>query len=55
MELLTSLKVFDVLSHRKNPFGDNVVTYGNVVVVSVSGVDYEFGDIRRSNGSSIAS
>jgi acetyltransferase len=36
-ELLTSLKVFDVLSHRKNPFGDNVVTYGNVVVVSVSG------------------
>jgi acetyltransferase len=36
-ELLTSLKVFDVLSHRKNPFGDNVVTYGNVVILSVSG------------------
>lgn len=36
-ELLTSLKVFDVLSHRKNPFGNNVVTYGNVVIVSVSG------------------
>ena len=36
-ELLTSLKVFDVLSHRKNPFGKNVVTYGDVAVVSVSG------------------
>ncbi|GAH13847.1 unnamed protein product, partial [marine sediment metagenome] len=36
-ELLTSLKVFDVLSHRKNPFGKNVITYGNVVIVSVSG------------------
>jgi len=36
-ELLTSLKVYDVLSHRKNPFGDNVVTFGDVVIVSVSG------------------
>ncbi len=36
-ELLTCLKVFDVLSHRKNPFGDNVVTFGNVAIVSVSG------------------
>ena len=36
-ELLSSLKVYDVLSHRKNPFGDNVITYGNVVIVSVSG------------------
>ncbi|MFX1454541.1 MAG: CoA-binding protein [Promethearchaeota archaeon] len=36
-ELLTSLKVFDVLSQRRNPFGDNVVTHGNVVIVSVSG------------------
>ncbi|MGB5911640.1 MAG: CoA-binding protein [Promethearchaeia archaeon] len=36
-ELLTSLKVYDVLSHRKNPFGDNVITYGNVAIVSVSG------------------
>jgi acetyltransferase len=36
-ELLTSLKVYDVLSHRKNPFGDNVITYGNVTIVSVSG------------------
>jgi len=25
------------LSHRKNPFGKNVITYGNVVIVSVSG------------------
>jgi acyl-CoA synthetase (NDP forming) len=36
-ELLTCLKVYDVLAHRKNPFGDNVVTFGNVVIVSVSG------------------
>ncbi|MFX0105049.1 MAG: CoA-binding protein [Candidatus Hodarchaeota archaeon] len=36
-ELLTSLKVYDVLSKRRNPFGKNVVTYGNVIIVSVSG------------------
>jgi len=36
-ELLSSLKVFDVLSHRRNPFGDNVITHGNVAIVSVSG------------------
>ncbi len=36
-ELLTSLKVYDVLSHKKNPFGKNVITYGDVVIVSVSG------------------
>jgi len=36
-ELLTCLKVYDVLAHRKNPFGKNVITYGNVVIVSVSG------------------
>lgn len=36
-ELLTSLKVFDLLSHRRNPFGNNVVTYGDVAIVSVSG------------------
>jgi acyl-CoA synthetase (NDP forming) len=36
-ELLTCLKVYDVLSHRKNPFGENVITYGDVVIVSVSG------------------
>jgi len=36
-ELLTSLKVYDVLSHRKNPFGKNVITFGDVVIVSVSG------------------
>ena len=36
-ELLTCLKVYDVLSHKKKPFGDNVITYGDVVVVSVSG------------------
>ncbi len=36
-ELLTSLKVYDVLSNRRNPFGDNVITYGDVAIVSVSG------------------
>jgi acetyltransferase len=36
-ELLTSLKVYDILSQRRNPFGDNVVTYGDVAIVSVSG------------------
>lgn len=36
-ELLTCLKVYDVLSKRRNPFGTNVVTYGNVAIVSVSG------------------
>jgi acetyltransferase len=36
-ELLTCLKVYDILSHRKNPFGKNVITHGNVVIVSVSG------------------
>lgn len=36
-ELLTSLKVFDVLSQRRNPFGKNVITFGDVVIVSVSG------------------
>lgn len=36
-ELLTCLKVYDVLSHKRNPFGENVITYGNVAIVSVSG------------------
>jgi acetyltransferase len=36
-ELLTCLKVYDVLSHKRNPFGKNVITYGNVAIVSVSG------------------
>jgi len=36
-ELLTCLKVYDVLSHKRNPFGKNVITYGNVALVSVSG------------------
>ncbi|MFX1312957.1 MAG: CoA-binding protein [Promethearchaeota archaeon] len=36
-ELLTCLKVYDVLSHRRNPFGDNVITLGDVAIVSVSG------------------
>jgi acetyltransferase len=36
-ELLTSLKVYDVLSQRRNPFGENVITQGDVAIVSVSG------------------
>ncbi|MFX1384567.1 MAG: CoA-binding protein, partial [Promethearchaeota archaeon] len=36
-ELLTYLKVYDVLSQRKKPFGDNTITYGNVAILSVSG------------------
>jgi acyl-CoA synthetase (NDP forming) len=36
-ELLTSLKVFDVLSHKKNPFGTNTITFGDVAILSVSG------------------
>jgi acetyltransferase len=36
-ELLTCLKVFDILSHKRNPFGKNVITYGDVAIVSVSG------------------
>jgi acetyltransferase len=36
-ELLTSLKVYDVLSKRRNPFGENVITNGDVAIVSVSG------------------
>jgi len=36
-ELLTCLKVYDVLSKRRNPFGKNAVTFGNVVIVSGSG------------------
>ncbi|TXT62517.1 MAG: Acetyl-CoA synthetase [Promethearchaeota archaeon] len=36
-ELLTELKVFDVLSHKQKPFGQNTVTFGDVAVLSVSG------------------
>jgi len=39
-ELLTFLKVFDVLSKKKKPFGDNVIEKilnGDVVIISVSG------------------
>jgi len=36
-ELLTYLKVYDVLSQRKKPFGENTIKYGNVVILSVSG------------------
>ena len=36
-ELLTCLKVFDVLAKKRNPFGKNVITYGEVAIVSVSG------------------
>jgi acyl-CoA synthetase (NDP forming) len=36
-ELLTCLKVFDVVSRRRNPFGDNKIVYGDVAIASVSG------------------
>jgi len=36
-ELLTMLKVFDVLSQKKNPFGTNTITFGKVAILSVSG------------------
>ncbi|MGV9199222.1 MAG: CoA-binding protein [Promethearchaeia archaeon] len=36
-ELLTTLKVYDVLSQKKRPFGENTIKFGNVVILSVSG------------------
>jgi len=36
-DLLTYLKVYDVLSQRKKPFGENLIVYGNVAILSVSG------------------
>ena len=36
-ELLTYLKVYDVLGGRKKPFGENVIVFGNVAILSVSG------------------
>lgn len=36
-ELLTTLKVYDVLSQKKRPFDENTIKYGNVVILSVSG------------------
>ena len=35
--LLTYLKVYDVLSQRKKPFGENLIVFGNVAILSVSG------------------
>ncbi|MHA1756834.1 MAG: CoA-binding protein, partial [Promethearchaeota archaeon] len=36
-ELLIFCKVYDVLSHKKKPFGDNTIKKGNVAILSVSG------------------
>jgi len=36
-ELLTYLKVYDILSQRKKPFGENIIVFGNVAILSVSG------------------
>ncbi len=36
-ELLTYLKVYDVLSQKKQPFGQKRIVYGNVAILSVSG------------------
>ena len=35
--MLTYLKVYDVLSQRKKPFGENTIQFGNVAILSVSG------------------
>ena len=35
--LHTYLKLFDVLSKKQKPFGENKVTYGNVAILSISG------------------
>jgi len=36
-ELLIFCKVFDVLSQKKKPFGENTITFGRVAILSVSG------------------
>ncbi|MFX1274580.1 MAG: CoA-binding protein [Promethearchaeota archaeon] len=35
--LLTYLKLYDILSHKLKPFGDNKVIYGKVAILSISG------------------
>ncbi|MBD3193477.1 MAG: hypothetical protein GF317_00365 [Candidatus Lokiarchaeota archaeon] len=37
MELLTSLKLLEILTHRKKPFDPMIVKEGNVVILSLSG------------------
>lgn len=36
-DLLTTLKLFDILSHKKKPFADNQIIKGNVAILSISG------------------
>ena len=36
-ELLTYLKVYDVTSKKKKPFRENIIVFGNVAILSVSG------------------
>ena len=37
MELLTYLKLLDILSHKKKPFKPDIVVYGRVAILSISG------------------
>ncbi len=37
LEMLTYLKLFDVLSHKKKPFDYNKIVHGNVAILSISG------------------
>jgi len=37
IELLTYLKVYNLLSHKKKPFGEHTIERGDVVILSVSG------------------
>ena len=37
LEMLTYLKLFDVLSHKKKPFDYNKIVIGNVAILSISG------------------
>ncbi|MFX1268426.1 MAG: CoA-binding protein, partial [Promethearchaeota archaeon] len=36
-ELLTFLKLYNILSRRKKPFNENMIIYGNVAILSLSG------------------
>jgi len=36
-ELLTFLKLYDILTHRKKPFTENTVVFGRVAILSISG------------------
>jgi len=37
LELLTYLKLFDILSHKRKPFDPNTITNGRIAILSISG------------------